>query len=232
MPRNPRPQADTSAADRLLEAAEALYGEHGLDGVSLRQIGVAAGSGNNYAVQYHFGDAAGLIRAILERRIPELELKRAQLLAQVKAEGRLGDTRALMEVLYRPLIDHVDAQGNRTYARFVLALNSSPAGLQHTLDQFRLMPISDHVLDLLHLANPEIPRPLLGERQRLIAIMVLTSIFHRYAPYQPQRFDAALIDNALDMATAAIVAPMSPAVQEMMQQITCKKPGSDDARPA
>jgi AcrR family transcriptional regulator len=225
MPRSPRPQADSSAADRLIEAAEALYGEHGLDAVSLRQISVAAGSGNNYAVQYHFGDAGGLIRAILEKRTPELERRRALLLATAKEEGRLGDSRTLMDVLYRPLLDYVDAQGLRTYARFLLALNSSPAGLQHAIDQFRLMPISDHVLDLLHLANPEIPRALIGERQRLIAIMVLTSVFHRHAPYRPQRFDPALIDNALDMATAAIVAPLAPAVREMMGQIAFERPG-------
>ena len=232
MPRTPKPQAEASAADRLIEAAELLYGEHGLDGVSLRQIGVAAGSGNNYAVQYHFGDAAGLIRAILERRTPELEVRRAQLLAKVKEDGRLGETRALMDVLYRPLVEHVDDRGERTYARFILALNSSPSGLQHSIDQFRLMPISDHVLDLLHLTNPDLPRLLLRERQRLVAVMVLTSIFHRYAPYQPKRFDPALIDNALDMATAAITAPMTPAVREMMGQITCRRPGADDANPA
>lgn len=221
MTRSARPQADLSSADKLIEAAEALYGEHGLEGVSLRQIGVAAGSGNNYAVQYHFGDAGGLIRAILEKRTPELELGRARLLAKVKEEGRLGDSRALMDVLYRPLVDHVDAQGRRAYARFILALNSSPAGLQHSIDQFRQMPIVDHVLDLLRLANPTIPRLLLNERQRLVAIMLLSSIFNRYTAFQDARFDAAVIDNALDMATAAITAPVTPAVRQMMDQIAC-----------
>jgi len=224
MPRNERSRSDASAADRLIEAAERLYGEHGLDGVSLRQIGVAAGSGNNYAVQYHFGDAAGLIRAILERRTPELELRRAQLLAEAKAQDRLTDSRVLMDILYRPLIEHVDSQGERRYARFILALHSSPVGLQHAINLFQLMPISDHVLDLMNLANPAIPPPLLRERQRLVAFMVLTSIFNRYTPYQPKRFDPALIDNALEMATAAIVAPLSPAVREMMTQIKCDKP--------
>lgn len=231
MPNSPRPQAEGSAAERLIDAAEALYGAHGLDGVSLRQIGVAAGSGNNYAVQYHFGDAGGLIRAILEKRTPVLERRRGELLAQVEAQGRQGDSRALMEVLYRPMIDHVDAEGRRTYARFILALNSSPAALHHVVGQLRLMPVSDHVLDLLHEANPDLPRALIGERQRLIAIMVLTSVFHRWGPYQPERFDAALIDNALDMATAAITAPVAPAVAEMMRQIGCRRPEAGALKP-
>lgn len=218
---NARTRTDSSAADRLIDAAEALYGRHGLDGVSLRQISVAAGNGNNNAVQYHFGDAAGLLRAILEKRLPQLELQRAELLAKVKAQDRLADPRALMEVLYRPIIAHVDAQGERVYARFNLALISTPAGLQHSMDLFRLMPISDHVLDLLHQAHPEIPSPLIRERQRLIAIMVLTSFFDRRAHYADPKFDEALIDNVLDMATAALTAPVGPRVAEMMGQIDC-----------
>ena len=80
-----------------------------------------------------------------------LKLRRAQLLAKVKEEDRLGDSRALMEVLFRPLFEHVDENGERAYARFNLALISSPSGLQHSLTIFHLMPISDHVLDLLRL---------------------------------------------------------------------------------
>jgi len=67
MPHNSQVRADISVPDRLIEAAEALYGRHGLEGVSLRQISFSAGTGNNYAVQYHFGGVAGLIRAILRR---------------------------------------------------------------------------------------------------------------------------------------------------------------------
>jgi AcrR family transcriptional regulator len=216
-------RGDGSAADRLIEAAERLYGLYGLEGVSLRQIGAEAGHGNNNAVQYHFGDAAGLIRAILQKRTPELELRRAELLAEAKAQDRLGSSKALMEILYRPLFEHLDAGGRRTCARFILALNTSPAGLQHSIDVFPLMAISDHVLDLLHLANPQVPPRLIRERQRLAAVMVLTSLFSRAPPYGEARFDAALIDNALDMATAAVTAPFGAAVGEMLQQTDCPK---------
>ena len=87
---------DASTADRLIDAAEDLYGRQGLDGPSLRQISLAAGTSNNFAVQYHFGDAAGLIHAILVKRIPRLEMERAKLLARVKARGG-HSSRALIE---------------------------------------------------------------------------------------------------------------------------------------
>src|SRR5262245_51915539 len=114
-------------ADRLIETAERLYGQHGLSGVSLRQISSAAGTGNNYAVQYYFGDADGLIRAVLGKRMREVEEVRVELHRKTKAEGRQSDPRALTDLLYRPVIDHRDAQGERTLGRFILALLGSPA---------------------------------------------------------------------------------------------------------
>lgn len=213
-----RPQDDASVADRLIDAAEALYGEHGLDGASLRQISLAAGTGNNYAVQYHFGDMDGLIRAVLDRRMPDVERRRAQVLADAKARGRLGDTRALMEILYLPLLDHRNAAGERAYARFVLALMSSPTGVAHRASAFHLMPIADHVVDLIAQTNPGLPQNLLLERQRLVSMMVLTSLFSRRAPWNDAASDAALVDNILDMATAALTAPASPEIIEVFSR--------------
>ena len=223
MPRSSQVRSDISVADRLIEAAEALYGRHGLEGVSLRQLSTAAGTGNNYAVQYHFGDAAGLIRAILVKRVPEIELKMARQLAKTKGEGRLGETRALVESLFRPLFEHVNSRGERAHARFILALLSSPDGAQHFTGLLNQMPIADHVFALLHAANPDIPPPFLRERQRLITILVLTSVFNRHAPYNEDEFDEALIDNALNMASAALTAPIGDGVRSMLRRTASKR---------
>jgi AcrR family transcriptional regulator len=225
MQRHSQVRADISVADRLIEAAEELYGRHGLEGVSLRQLSIAAGTGNNYAVQYHFGGAAGLIRAILEKRVPEIELKMARLLAKTKAEGRLAETRSLVELLFGPLFEHVNSRGERAHARFILALLSSPEGAQHFTGLLDQMPIADHVFGLLHAAHPDIPPPFLRERQRLITILVLTSVFNRHAPYNEDEFDAALIDNALNMASAALTAPIGDAVRSMLRRTGTKRSG-------
>ena len=224
MPHNPQIRTDASVADRLIEAAESLYGHNGLEGASLRQISIAAGTGNNYAVQYHFGDAAGLIRAILTKRMPEIDLRMARLLSSLKAQGRLAETRALVELLFRPLFDHVNSRGERAHARFVLALLSSPAGAQqHATGLLNMMPIADHVFGLLNAANPDIPPSFLRERQRLITIMVLTSVFNRHTPYDAEEYDEALIANALDMASAALTAPIGDGVQDMLRRTGSKR---------
>jgi len=218
MARTPRQtRLDDSLADRLIDAAEQLYAKHGVAGASLRQISVEAGSANNFAVQYHFGDAAGLIRAVLEKRMPEIERRRAALLAKAKAAGQLGDLRTLNDVLYRPLIEHTDPDGERWFGRFVLALFSTPGGLTNAEGTEQLAPVSAHILDLQGAAAPTVPAPLLRERHRLIATMILTSVFNRREPLG-DAFDAALIDNVLDMATAALSAPVSKSVRAMVKK--------------
>jgi AcrR family transcriptional regulator len=52
--------------EQIVLAAERLFAERGLDGVSLREIGAAVGNANNSAVQYHFGSKDQLVRAIFE----------------------------------------------------------------------------------------------------------------------------------------------------------------------
>lgn len=205
----------TSIVDRLIDVAEQLFGAHGIDGVSLRQISGAAGTGNNYAVQYHFGDLAGLIRAISENRMPEIERIRASYLAKAKQEKCVDDTRALMEALYRPLVDYKNKRGERVFAHFFLAVLNSPVTLDASTDLLDNLPVAAHILDLIAALNPAIPPALLMERQRLISIMVLNSIFNRRAPWAGEEADAALIENVIDMATAALLAPVSKPVMHL-----------------
>ena len=43
----------------MMLAGEQLFAERGFRGVSLREIGLAAGQRNNSAAQYHFGSRLG-----------------------------------------------------------------------------------------------------------------------------------------------------------------------------
>src|SRR4051812_50018016 len=70
-----------STKEQIVLAAEALFAERGVEGVSLRQIGAAAGNGNNSAVQYHFGTKDRLVQAGFEYRLPRPRERRDPLLA-------------------------------------------------------------------------------------------------------------------------------------------------------
>jgi TetR/AcrR family transcriptional regulator, regulator of cefoperazone and chloramphenicol sensitivity len=105
---------------RMLDVAEQLMARHGIEGVSLRQIGAATGQANNSALQYHFGDKSSLVTEIIARRVASFEPRRQALLAQADAEGRLADPRALLAIIFLPIIEAVDAEGRHVYAAFLL----------------------------------------------------------------------------------------------------------------
>lgn len=82
---------DTRA--RLIEVAERLFAERGVNGVSLREIGAEADQRNTGAVRYHFGSKAGLIDAVFRHRMEPINERREALLARLDAEGHGHDRR-------------------------------------------------------------------------------------------------------------------------------------------
>jgi len=98
-----------STKESLVRTAERLIGLHGLDAVSLRQIGQAAGTTNNSAVQYHFGTKDRLVQAIFEYRLPQITERRRVL----RAQAPTGNLRAVVEAHLRPMVEL--AEGTDSY---------------------------------------------------------------------------------------------------------------------
>jgi AcrR family transcriptional regulator len=148
-----------STKEQILRAAERLLAERGLDGVSLRQIGAAAGNGNNSAVQYHFGSKDRLVRAIFEYRLPHLHERRRILIAQ----RRPDDLRSWVECYVLPILEQGE-QPDSHYLTFVAMLQQHgrreifehlPEEFQASTREFRT-----RVAALL----PHLPEPLRGDR--------------------------------------------------------------------
>ena len=95
--------------EHLLDVAEQLLSTRGLDGVSLREIRIAAGQRNTSALQFHFGDREGLLRALSERHRPRLQGLLVEHYDVMMAEGRENDPRSLLGVFVRPTVDYVFA---------------------------------------------------------------------------------------------------------------------------
>ncbi len=113
------------ARARLLEAAERLVAEHGVD-VPLRDVARAAGQRNNSAVHYHFGSREGLLEAVLAARLAPVNARMLQMLADLEAGGGDPDTRALVDVLVRPMATEPRAAGSTHYVRFLEQVRDRP----------------------------------------------------------------------------------------------------------
>jgi AcrR family transcriptional regulator len=114
-----------STRTRLLDAAERLIGERGIELVSLRAINAAAGS-NVAAAHYHFGSKEALVVAVLERRMGALSSGRLSLLAPLERLGR-PPIRDVVEVLVAPLAALAASDEGGPYVRFLAMLDRAAA---------------------------------------------------------------------------------------------------------
>src|ERR1700752_4970176 len=71
---------------RILDAAEALFMEHGFEATSLRAITASAGV-NLAAVNYHFGSKEELFQAVPTRRLAPMNQERLDLLSELEREA-------------------------------------------------------------------------------------------------------------------------------------------------
>lgn len=104
---------------RLILAGEQLFAQNGINGASMREIATKAGQGNHAAVQYHFGSREGLVRAIFDFRMEQMETARGAMLDRARATGSLKDARSILEIILLPQLDLHDADGNHSYASFL-----------------------------------------------------------------------------------------------------------------
>ena len=117
MPRSPEP-----AREALIAVAERLFAERGVDAVPVGDVVKAAGQRNSSAVQYHFGNKAGLLKAILDSHQDLLDAQRAEMLDQLGERPGLDE---LIEVLVRPLASLLDNESGRHYIRIRAQLVSA-----------------------------------------------------------------------------------------------------------
>lgn len=129
------PEQSTAASkhaprrERILDAAEALFAEHGYDGVTLRQIARRARVDVALA-SYHFGKKLDLFQAVFERRAASLNESRLQALrACQSAAGKRGPSvEQIIEAFLRPLelAQETGDDGWRHYLALIAYINNSP----------------------------------------------------------------------------------------------------------
>jgi AcrR family transcriptional regulator len=122
-----------STKEQIVLAAERLFAERGYDGVSMREIGVAAGSSNNSAVQYHFGSKEQLVVAIFDHRLSYIDQRRELLVAQM----RPNNLRSWVECYVLPLLEQGEMDGSH-YMSFIASVEQKSTLFEHLPDRFWL----------------------------------------------------------------------------------------------
>jgi AcrR family transcriptional regulator len=194
---------EESTPVRLLDAAERLVGEHGVNAVSLRSINAAAGS-NVAAAHYHFGSKEALVRAALDRRMSVLAEQRFEQLAVVEHDPA-PPVRAVAAVFVRPLCElAADPAGGR-YVRFLDALYRGGDEWLGVLDA-AFAPQWDRIAPVLARATPR-----LDDHRRAMRVSLASETMLRMladsARYAGDLDPETYRDEVIDVFTAIVAGP-------------------------
>ena len=203
-----------STKERLVEAAERLFARNGITQVTLEEISIEAGSANTAAVHYHFGSRDELIRAVFERRLPELDRRRTEMLSQAQQRGQSPAPSDLLRIALLPIIEITGSRKRHSYAAFLLELIHVDRDMSARRRANHLAPFTLYLRELLCQALPHVPRPLLADRMST-ALLVFLDIIVRHDTKRTCLTGQELIHEALTLVTAIVTARVNVTAQKL-----------------
>ncbi|MFT3760799.1 TetR/AcrR family transcriptional regulator [Thauera sp.] len=153
------PQSETR--DRILDAAERLFMEHGFEGTSMRMI-TSAANANLAAVNYHFGSKDALIQAVFRRRLTALNETRLAALDRLEAEagGETIKPSRIVEAFFGTALElAADTEhGGSTFMRLLSRTYNEPNAFVRQFLAEEYAEVMDRFLTALFRSLPGVPR--------------------------------------------------------------------------
>ena len=212
--RVPRDPEETRA--RLIRAGERLFAEHGIEVVSLREITRSAGQRNATALQYHFEDRRGLIRAILAKHNLDVEAERHGMLDELEARSGVS-VREWVQALVMPAAAKLaDRDGGRDYLRIMAELMNRP---DPRFDRRSLEDIRSSVNRWRKLMAPLMPELSVNRlHRRFTALRIMHFELARRAESSRRRDDRLFASHLVDLITAILISPVSEETSGLLRE--------------
>ncbi|WP_204366817.1 TetR family transcriptional regulator [Mycobacterium sp. UM_CSW] len=203
----------------LIAAAERLFAERGIEAVSLREIMRAAGQRNTTSLQYHFGDRSGLVRAVVDRHVEQVSLRRLALL-DLLDDMSLRDA---AKVLVQPLVAKLaDPDGGAEFLRIAGQLVNATE---------RVVEADDPVAPLIYdpagsmrrwaeLVDPLMPPGVAGPplHRRYAAVRFTHLELARRAHANPKGDQALFSSHLTDLVCAILGTPLSSETANLLSR--------------
>lgn len=205
----------------LLVTAERLFATSGVDGVSLREIQVAAGQSNSSVVTYHFGSKEGLVRALLEFRYRTVNVRRAELLAQARDAGEPDDAHSAVWLIVRPLVESIEA--GEMFVPFLAKLSANARAAQKYLP----FHADDSPVYLLEELVPGLVSDLPERAYRGRAVQLYNSVLNLLGELtdRDQRTSEAQLSNYVDGWVGMLTAPLSESTRTLLAEEESSRKG-------
>lgn len=218
------PRNDTRL--RLILAAEKLFGEQGIHGVTLKEINAAAGQRNESALHYHFGSKPALIEAILYHRARDIDVLRAERVEALLREGGETDIRALLRATFMPLMELVAREDGVRFVRFLAQVLNDPDFDLPTVALRADLPGISRANALIVASLGDFPPEIAIQRQRFLVEMAVSSLAIWTRHHDAVNETAArelFITNLFDSFVGFLTAPVSPETLDALKKMARKK---------
>jgi AcrR family transcriptional regulator len=176
---------------QLLQAAEVLFARHGVDNVTLLQIGREAGQKNRNAAQYHFADKPNLINALLDRHSHLIAEDRRSMLDELEERGD-PTIRELVDALVLPIVRHVENAEN---------------GLEYLLINRQLISSLEYVVMERELAAP-VSKSVMKAKSMILQSMLFHALGSYYAD-SPRGKSTSFVETLCAAISAMLLAEES-----------------------
>ena len=219
---NETPAPCTATRTAILDAAEELFGENGVDGTSVRDIARKSGA-NLGAINYYFGSKDRLAIEVFVRALEPANKRRLAWLGRLEeeADGKPLKIETIMEVLIRPMIERGTEDIHKSDALHQLMARcfheSNPE--VNTFVKERFANVCQRFDTAINRALPELPLDEIFWRMQFVigAMHHAVGVWLRFdflplptLPHneKPRRLDVEeLIQQLIVCATAAFRAP-------------------------
>lgn len=202
--------------ERILDAAERLFAEHGFEGTSIRAVTKEAGA-NLAAVGYHFGSKAALFEALAERVMGPVLAGQLGRLDDLEKRCEEPGVEQLVEAFITPYFDQLprksEARG-RTVSRLVGRILGDPA------EEIRKVAVEggevrDRYLVAFGKALPTVTQEELWWRMRSMIGVVVVHRIGLYEEVGPPGMtdddDETVLEWTVSFLSAALSAPSANA---------------------
>lgn len=206
-----RAQASNQRRLQILVTAEQLFGERGIDAVSLNEINKAADQKNTSALHYHFGSKSGLLDAIVFEHYASVEEKINLALDTLEAQPALT-CRDIVAAMTSPYVDKLDDNRGINYLR-IMAQQFSVSTDWVAKGRLRRDDVArERIIKLFKRENLALPADVTEIRM----VLYTTLLFHSLAAYSrfeqtnsrnPLGDKAKFTENLIDSLVGVLVPP-------------------------
>ena len=214
--------------DRILDAAEALFMEHGFEATSLRAI-TAAAAVNLAAVNYDFGSKEELFQAVQTRRLDPMNQRRLALLDRFERDAASAplSCERIIVALFVPALELArdPERGGKDFLRLLGRAYADPAPFIRQLLSEQYAQMIARFKAAFGRALPHLPRKELSWRLHFIMgalsyTLAGTDVLKLIAELNPTETtnDEVLLRRLAPFLLAGLKAPL-PDLSEVMREI-------------